>query len=238
VQEPCTCLIHDVKELGFANWTDATSACATNIQDIRVIKARATAAGKDPGLPDPTRTIYLRHNVVLISALCGRDMWSSESRAFADVKRNDREEAKAEEGSGAHINATTPNVIREQLGRDGRRFFSSHLREICYSSAPHLDHQSVFGETLRPGVESRAAVRREADPDRTPSFMYQPNASGLYFSVHSYSIGGEVPRSTSVFMNFAGDSHTVTFGGNVGPCIDELQCRCRETQCRGSTREN
>jgi hypothetical protein len=39
---------------------------ATNIQDIRVIKARATAAGKDPGLPDPTRIIYLRHNVVLI----------------------------------------------------------------------------------------------------------------------------------------------------------------------------
>jgi hypothetical protein len=53
---------------------------ATNIQDIRVIKARATvlAAGKDPGLPESTRMFYLRHRVVLISALYGRDMWSSE----------------------------------------------------------------------------------------------------------------------------------------------------------------
>ena len=96
MQEPCTCLIHDLKELGFSNWTDATSANATNIQDIRVIKARATAAGKDPGLPDPTRIIYLRHNVVLLSALCGRDMWSSESRSLYRSQKKVRKEAKEE----------------------------------------------------------------------------------------------------------------------------------------------
>jgi len=97
VQVPCTCLVHDHKELVFSNWTDATSANATNIQGSRVIKARATAGGKDPGLPDPIRIIYLRHNVVLLSALCGRDMWSSESRSLCRSQKKARKEAKKEE---------------------------------------------------------------------------------------------------------------------------------------------
>jgi hypothetical protein len=109
VQVPCTCLVHDHKELDFSNWTDATSANATNIQDIRVIKARATAAGKDPGLPDPIRIIYLRHNVVLLSALCGRDMWSSESRSLAEIKRKLGKKQKRRRFRG-QINETTPKM--------------------------------------------------------------------------------------------------------------------------------
>lgn len=144
MQQPCTCLIHAHKELGFPKRTDATSANATNIQDIRVIKARATAAGKDPGLPDPTRIIYLRHSVVLISALYGRDMWSSESRALCRSRTKSQKEAKRNRFKGRAKREDAESGLRGAEHRTEGAF----SQVTCASfAAPLLNYQSVSAET-------------------------------------------------------------------------------------------